>query len=58
MERHQVPVECLANAELAQALQTAHTAKTPRHWKQRTPPYRNGCSLSARTASTDPTLTS
>jgi hypothetical protein len=29
MERHQVPVEYLANLELAQALQTAHTAKTP-----------------------------
>ncbi|MCB5294469.1 hypothetical protein [Arthrobacter sp. SO3] len=29
MERHQVPAEYLANAELAQALQTAHTAKTP-----------------------------
>jgi hypothetical protein len=29
MERHQVPVEYLANAELAQALQTAHAAKTP-----------------------------
>jgi hypothetical protein len=29
MERHQVPVEYLANPELAQALQTAHTAKTP-----------------------------
>jgi hypothetical protein len=30
MERHQVPVEYLANPELAQALQTAHTAKTPK----------------------------
>jgi hypothetical protein len=29
MERHQVPLEYLANPELAQALQTAHTAKTP-----------------------------
>ncbi|RNL54329.1 hypothetical protein [Arthrobacter oryzae] len=29
MERHQVPVEYLANPELAQALQTAHSAKTP-----------------------------
>lgn len=29
MKRHQVPVEYLANAELAQALQTAHSAKTP-----------------------------
>jgi hypothetical protein len=29
MKRHQVPVEYLANPELAQALQTAHTAKTP-----------------------------
>ena len=29
MERHQVPVEYLANPELAQALQTAHNAKTP-----------------------------
>jgi hypothetical protein len=29
MERHQVPVEYLANPELAQALQRAHTAKTP-----------------------------
>ena len=29
MERHQVPAEYLANPELAQALQTAHTAKTP-----------------------------
>jgi hypothetical protein len=29
MERHQVPVEYLANPELAQALQTVHTAKTP-----------------------------
>jgi hypothetical protein len=29
MERHQVPTEYLANPELAQALQTAHTAKTP-----------------------------
>lgn len=30
MERHQVPVEYLANPELAQALQTAHNAKTPK----------------------------
>lgn len=30
MKRHQVPVEYLANAELAQALQTAHSAKTPK----------------------------
>lgn len=30
MERHQVPVEYLANPELAQALQTAHSAKTPK----------------------------
>jgi hypothetical protein len=30
MERHQVPVEYLANPELAQALQTAHAAKTPK----------------------------
>jgi hypothetical protein len=29
MERHQVPVEYLANPELAQALQKAHNAKTP-----------------------------
>jgi hypothetical protein len=29
MERHHVPAEYLANPELAQALQTAHTAKTP-----------------------------
>jgi hypothetical protein len=29
MERHQVPVEYLANPELAAALQTAHAAKTP-----------------------------
>ncbi|MEO5779894.1 MAG: hypothetical protein ABIQ22_09015 [Arthrobacter oryzae] len=29
MERHQVPFEYLANPELAQALQTAHSAKTP-----------------------------
>jgi hypothetical protein len=29
MERHQVPVEYLANPELAQALHTVHTAKTP-----------------------------
>lgn len=29
MERHQVPVEYLANPELAQALQRAHNAKTP-----------------------------
>jgi hypothetical protein len=29
MERHHVPVEYLANPELAQALQTAHTARTP-----------------------------
>ena len=29
MERHQVPVEYLANPELAHALQTAHGAKTP-----------------------------
>lgn len=29
MERHQVPAEYLANPELAQALQTVHTAKTP-----------------------------
>jgi len=29
MERHQVPVEYLANRELAAALQTAHAAKTP-----------------------------
>lgn len=28
MERHQVPVEYLANPELAQALKTAHSAKT------------------------------
>ncbi|MDQ0636432.1 hypothetical protein QFZ40_004403 [Arthrobacter pascens] len=28
MERHQVPAEYLANPELAQALQTAHSAKT------------------------------
>jgi hypothetical protein len=30
MERHQVPVEYLANPDLAQALQTAHNAKTPK----------------------------
>jgi hypothetical protein len=30
MERHQVPVEYLANPELAQALQQAHNAKTPK----------------------------
>lgn len=30
MERHQVPVEYLANPELARALQTAHNAKTPK----------------------------
>jgi hypothetical protein len=30
MERHQVPAEYLANPELAQALQTAYTAKTPK----------------------------
>jgi hypothetical protein len=30
MERHQVPVEHLANPELAQALQTAQNAKTPK----------------------------
>jgi hypothetical protein len=29
MERHQIPVEYLANPELAQALQRAHNAKTP-----------------------------
>ncbi|MGO4230960.1 hypothetical protein AB4Y72_19125 [Arthrobacter sp. YAF34] len=29
MERHQGPVEYLANPELARALQTAHSAKTP-----------------------------
>jgi len=29
MERHQVPVEYLANSELARALQRAHNAKTP-----------------------------
>lgn len=29
MERHHVPAEYLANPELAQALQTAHSAKTP-----------------------------
>ena len=29
MERHQVPVEYLANPELAQALRRAHNAKTP-----------------------------
>lgn len=29
MERHQVPVDYLANPELAQALQRAHNAKTP-----------------------------
>ncbi|ABK05865.1 hypothetical protein Arth_4224 (plasmid) [Arthrobacter sp. FB24] len=29
MERHQVPMEYLANPELARALQTAHAAKTP-----------------------------
>lgn len=29
MERHQVPAEYLANPELAQALQAAHSAKTP-----------------------------
>ncbi|MDP9988717.1 hypothetical protein J2S98_003906 [Arthrobacter oryzae] len=30
MERHQIPVEYLANPELAQALQRAHNAKTPK----------------------------
>ena len=30
MERHQVPVEYLANPELAQVLQHAHNAKTPK----------------------------
>jgi hypothetical protein len=30
MERHQVPFEYLANRELAQALQRAHNAKTPK----------------------------
>lgn len=30
MERHQVPVEYLANPELAQALHRAHNAKTPK----------------------------
>lgn len=30
IERHQVPVEYLANPELTQALQRAHNAKTPR----------------------------
>jgi hypothetical protein len=30
MERHLVPAEYLANPELAQALQTAHNAKTPK----------------------------
>jgi hypothetical protein len=30
MERHQVPVEYLANPELTQALQKAHNAKTPK----------------------------
>jgi hypothetical protein len=30
MERHQVPVEYLANTDLAQALQRAHSAKTPK----------------------------
>lgn len=30
MERHQVPVEYLANPELAQALRRAHNAKTPK----------------------------
>lgn len=30
MERHQIPVEYLANPELAHALQTAHNAKTPK----------------------------
>lgn len=30
MERHQVPVEYLANPQLAQALQRAHNAKTPK----------------------------
>lgn len=30
MERHEVPVEYLANPELAQALQRAHNAKTPK----------------------------
>ncbi|MET3176023.1 UNVERIFIED_ORG: broad specificity phosphatase PhoE [Arthrobacter sp. UYCu721] len=30
LERHQVPAEYLANSELAQALQTAHAAKTPK----------------------------
>ncbi|WP_461186732.1 hypothetical protein [Arthrobacter sp. Z4-13] len=30
MERHQVPVEYLANPELTQALQRAHNAKTPK----------------------------
>jgi hypothetical protein len=30
MERHQVPVEYLASPELAQALQRAHDAKTPK----------------------------
>ena len=33
MEPHQVPVEYLANSELAQALQTAHNAKTPKALK-------------------------
>lgn len=30
MERHQIPVEYLANPELVQALQRAHNAKTPK----------------------------
>lgn len=30
MERHQIPVEYLANPELAQAVQRAHNAKTPK----------------------------
>lgn len=30
MERHQVPVEYLASPELAQALQRAHNAKSPK----------------------------
>ena len=30
MERHQVPAEYLANLELAQALERAHSAKTPK----------------------------
>jgi hypothetical protein len=57
MERYQVPVEYLANAELAGALQTVHHAKTPKALEAADARCRNACSSSAKTASTAPTST-